>query len=152
MADAMPFQDGTLHVLLFLRQDRGSYHWALYHNHSSRRGWTYEIRNVGSDGLWMADHVSTWSVHKRLFLVGAYTVGPVAADRHETVHRIASSMDDELNVIPGLTCRVWLLRVLELLDTAGVVAVPSDIEDKVKAFGEANWDSASSAVKPRPIA
>lgn len=97
---------------------------------------------------------------KSFLLVGAFRIADVPDGSEEHVDRTLRTYDDRLNtVIPGITCRVWLLRVLEHLRGDGSdgrrVLRCEDVdalEREVMRWGNENASSADLNVQPRPVA
>lgn len=155
----MQLEADTLYVLLYMRGEDASngFHWALYlhldsDSDTGRRqgGLKYHIRDVGQG--WMTDHVSTLGVHNELFLIGAVGIARVPKTRREDLDRLVKQDDAELLTIPVLTCRTWVLRVLDRLHDAGLVQESSEeVEKRAKAFAVEHFGSALLAQQPRPV-
>lgn len=168
-------QENSIYILVYVRNDPhvpDNFHWTFYHHRNPLTGGVkYHIRNEG-DG-WMPGHGPIVAISKEFLLVGLMRVADVPAGvDHAAVDGIMKTFDDELNT-PGQTCRVWLLRVLELLrrpvlgssscSTAGAgsaagAAVPTlrcddvaALEAEVMAWGNQHAQSAIDNVQPRPV-
>lgn len=62
--------------------------------------------------------------------------------------------DGDLNEIPAVTCRVWLLVVLERLIGMGVVRCEGGVqgvERECLGFGNEFMEEAAGNVQPRPV-
>lgn len=153
----------SLYILLFIRDSPprpNDFHWALYlHRDPASGGTKYHIKSEGSG--WIADHGDAVAVMKSFLLVGAFRIADVPEDSNEHVDRTVRTYDDRLNTaVPGITCRVWLLRVLELLrgvegGDGGRVLRCEDVgalEGEVMRWGNENASSADLNVQPRPVA
>ncbi|PLN85773.1 hypothetical protein BDW42DRAFT_159961 [Aspergillus taichungensis] len=159
----MPLAPNNLYIALFLRSDppiSKNYHWALYlHNPNGQGGTKYHIVNEGSTGSnWVACHGPEVGILKTFLLAGMTRIATVPADPAvlEKTDRLVRSFDGELNEL-GVTCRTWLLRVLEVLQ--GEVGVPrfvdgmdvGALERETLAFGNMVAGEAAGNVQPRPV-
>jgi hypothetical protein len=154
MSDSSSFTPNGLYILLFLRSDPDTYHWALYHHHNEANGGTkYHITNVGRNGNWIADHGPVKDISKSMFLIGLFHVATVPDSLQSCVGHVFRSLDDNLNV-PDTTCRTWLFKVLSLKVHGNKIVKCEDLdalEVEVKAFGKEHRASAEMNVQPRPV-
>lgn len=155
----------TLYICLFLRSDPplpDDFHWALYH-HSTNSGTKYHITNEGRG--WIAGHSceSPSSILKSFLLVGLIRVAGLnntnanTDDLNRKIDSTLRSHDDKLNDKYDVTCRVWLLEMLGILYTEGLltdVKCGGDIkmlERVVKQWGNGFAEGAARNVQPRPV-
>ncbi|KAJ5971789.1 uncharacterized protein N7479_001707 [Penicillium vulpinum] len=148
-----------LYILLFIRKHppvQNDFHWGLYfHRHPDTGGTKYHITQQGSG--WIPGHGPTAGVFKSFLLVGLMRIADVPAGYESHLDRTIRTYDIQLNV-PGITCRVWLLWVLALLQKSinGQVILKcsnlGSLETEVKNWGNANAMSAANNVQPRPLA
>ncbi|PKY08484.1 hypothetical protein P168DRAFT_301174 [Aspergillus campestris IBT 28561] len=162
----MPLTPNTLYIALYLRTDPptpNNYHWALYlHNPnptSKIQGSTkYHIVNSNPSSTWVASHGPESGILKTFLLAGLTRIGeipdnPAVLAKTDEVIR---SFDGQLNEM-DVTCRTWLVRVLEVLQRE--VGVPryrdgkdaGDLEREVLGFGNEVAGEAARNVQPRPV-
>ncbi|KEQ61992.1 uncharacterized protein M437DRAFT_50550 [Aureobasidium melanogenum CBS 110374] len=152
-------EPNSLHILIFLRDDPpkpDDYHWALYlHQNADLAGTKYHVR--GSAGRWLADHAVAKGVLKDFLLVGLVQIATIPPDFMDNVDSIFRTYDNQVNQIPGLTCRTWIFHVLELMQKpqGGRVILKCDdlaaLEREVLDWGNVNAQSASRNEQPRPL-
>lgn len=150
---------GGLYIILFIRNDPhilGDFHWALYlHRDPLRGGTKYHVKQQG--GGWIADHGPTAGVLKSFLLIGLFQIALVPAGRESDVDGALRTYDHSLNMA-GITCRVWILRVLALLQNPtngySILKCPElkALEEEIKVWGNENAASAALNRQPRPIA
>ncbi|GIK04001.1 hypothetical protein Aspvir_008076 [Aspergillus viridinutans] len=148
-----------LYIILFIRNSPpipNDFHWALYfHRHPDSGGTKYHVKQQGSG--WIPDHGHTAGVLKSFLLVGLFRIADVPAGWEGHLDRTITTYDSQLNTL-AITCRVWLLRVLALLQKPidGKVILKCDslvaLENEVKNWGNANAMGAHNNDQPRPIA
>ncbi|THW08276.1 hypothetical protein D6D23_05232 [Aureobasidium pullulans] len=148
-----------LYVLLFIRDDPpkvNDFHWGLYlHSNSDTGGMKYHIRNSG--GGWLPDYAIAGDVLKSFLLVGLFQIARIPAGATNDVDIIFKTYDQQLNQLPGLTCRTWVFDVLKLLQkpwNGGVLLKCTDIvalEQEIMAWGNSNAFGASRNKQPRPV-
>ena len=151
-------QTGGLYVVLFIRADspvKDDFHWALYlHQISNNGGSKYHIKNQGSG--WITDHGMTSGIFKEFLLVGLFHIATVRDGLRSHVNLILRTYDTSLNT-PGISCRVWLLWVLALLQqpiNGCLILKCTDLdilEAEIKAWGNDHAISAAENKQPRPI-
>jgi hypothetical protein len=141
-------------ILLFLRSDPDSYHWALYHHHNEAKGRTkHHIANVGRNGNWIADYGPVKDISKSMFLAGLFQIATIPHEFECCVDHVFRSLDDNLDV-PDTTCRSWLFKILSLKVQGNNIVEYDDLdalEEEVKAFGKEHRASAEMHVQPRPV-
>ncbi|EFW17721.1 conserved hypothetical protein [Coccidioides posadasii str. Silveira] len=135
---------------------QNNFHWGLYfHRHPDTGGTKYHIKQQGSG--WIADHGPTAGVFKSFLLVGLFRIADVPAGWEGHLDHTIRTYDSQLNT-PGVTCRVWVLWVLALLQKPinGQIILKCDnlaaLENEVKSWGNANAMGAANNVQPRPVA
>lgn len=123
-----PLQESALYILLYTRTSPptpNNYHWALYHHHTTppsqetptptpstnASGTKYHIKTEGTG--WITEHGTTTSILKQFLLVGAFKIASVPPGYEGFLDRTLRRFDGCLNRMEGVTCRVWVLRVLE---------------------------------------
>ena len=135
-----------LYVLLFIRDHPpkvNDFHWGLYlHSNSDTGGMKYHIRNSG--GGWLPDYAIAGGVLKSFLLVGLFQIARIPAGAMNDVDIIFKTYDQQLNQLPGLTCRTWVFDVLKCTD---IVA----LEQEIMAWGNSNAFGASRNKQPRPV-
>ena len=144
-----------LFILLFFLTppDENRFHWGFYHHRDANTGGTkYHVKNLG-DG-WLTDHGATKGALKSMFLCVVVAIAAIPAARAAELEATMRTFDHGLNDVPGVTCRVWLFRVLELLLQTGFVRCDPDtaaLEAECKAFGNQHLTSALQNEQPRPV-
>lgn len=156
-------QENGLYILLFPRSDPpipDDFHWALYHHHSHVSGGKkYHI--TGRPGAWLASHETTQGVLKSSLLVGLFQIGTLPAGAETYFDGQMRQFDGVLNEDLGVTCRVWLFRVLGTLlggpvdGGGGKFLFDADdlekMEREVKDFGNLYALDAVYNKQPRPV-
>ncbi|KAJ5700922.1 hypothetical protein N7493_011968 [Penicillium malachiteum] len=147
----------SLYVLLFIRDHPpkpNDFHWAYYFHRDTKRGGTkYHVRGVG--GGWIPAHEDTHAVMKEFLLVGLFKIADISPKHEEKIDPIMRTFDGQLNR-PEITCRVWLLWVLDILqhtdDGDRIVKCDTlnDLEAEIKDWGNQHAMSAANNVQPRP--
>jgi hypothetical protein len=145
---------GTLYIVLFLRSFppiANDFHWRYYYHKSGNGGTKYHIKSPGP--VWIADHGPTSGVFKSNFLRVLIQISQVRAERENHLDQIMRAYDSSLNGIPGITCRVWLLKVVTDLIQHGLVRCEnvSELEQECKAIGNEHRHEASENRQPRPV-
>jgi hypothetical protein len=186
----------TLHIALWIRNDpppENDYHWAFYFHQEKNNnntpggggegggGMQYQVNSVGSSsssGYYLPDHQPARAIVKSNFLCVLIQISAgIPEERIQDLDRIMRTYDQSLNsVIPGVTCRVWMFRVLPLLVETGFVkwrssssqdddaaaaaaaAAAADevdrvaaLEDECKGIGNRYRLDAAMNVQPRPV-
>lgn len=149
---------GGLYIILFIRGDppeKDNFHWGLYLHHSAEKGGTkYHIKQQGSG--WITDHGPTAGVFKSFLLIGLFRVATIPEGWDGYVDGQLRTYDASINM-PGMTCRVWVLKVLALLqkEVQGRRVLNcsdlDELEEEVKQWGNSNAVSASRNDQPRPV-
>ena len=115
----------------------------------------------------MPGHESVAAIWKEFLLVGLFRIAePPCGVDHEAVDRIMRTFDHDLNTV-GLTCRVWVRWVLEVmrqpvLDSPSCPTVPPHVpiirfddvvalEAEAMAWGNERAQSTIDNVQPRPV-
>ncbi|KMP02506.1 hypothetical protein CIRG_10329 [Coccidioides immitis RMSCC 2394] len=147
-----------LYIILFIRHDppvQDNFHWGLYlHRHSQTGGTKYHIKQQGAG--WITNHGPTAGVFKSFLLVGLFRIADIPAGWEGHVDQTIRTYDSQINN-PDISCRVWLLWVLALLQKPvnGQVILKCDnlaaLETEVKTWGNANAMGAAVNEQPRPI-
>ncbi|KAF2245032.1 hypothetical protein BU26DRAFT_522721 [Trematosphaeria pertusa] len=153
-------QVNGLYVILFLRTSPhtpNNFHWGLYlHGDATQGGTKYHIKQQGSG--WIADHGKTAGVFKSFLLVGLFQIATIPTGWKGHADQQFRTYDSSLNSSPNITCRVWLLWVLALLqkEVNGYKLLKcadlSALEAEIIAWGNENAASADLNLQPRPVA
>ena len=71
----------------------------------------------------------------------------------ENIKNIIQAEDNQLNQIPRLTYRKWILRACERLRQGGHLNYPSqqELEQEMWDFGRKFWDEANQNLQPLPF-
>ena len=144
----------TLYIILYIRADPpqpNDFHWGYYFHTSAKGGEKYHMKNVGSG--WIPDHGHTSGVFKSNFLCVLIQIAAIPEANHELLDQIMKSCDLDVNDIPGLTCRVWLLTILQDLIRHGLVRCSSvdGLQQECMTFGNKYSADAVRNVQPRPV-
>lgn len=146
---------GGLFIALYIREDppkKDDFHWAFYVHTGPSTGMKYHA--TGSPNTWMASHGSSSNVLKEFLLCVLVEVGRVSPNRLDELDQIMKTHDDELNAIPGLTCRVWIWMIVEKLMERAILQNSGsldELEHECKAFGNIFSAGASRNEQPRPV-
>ena len=101
----------------------------------------------------MTDHGVTKGVFKSFLLVGLVQVANIPTSMADKAKALITQDDNNLNSIPGNTCRTWVLRALERLKDADILHC-SDVlalEQEVKDWGNSEQQATLDNVQPRTI-
>lgn len=112
-----------LYVILF-NQDglQNEWHWGLYLHRAGGEGWLFHIITPGGD--WTYQHRATDRVMTSQRVVAALKVAVITEDMHDGIHtRIGAVPLKDTARYGALTCRTWILRVLDELDSEGYVSL-----------------------------
>lgn len=97
----------SLHIVVFVRSYPpipDDFHCGLYlHQDANIGGTKYHVR--GRAGAWLADHAITAGVFKSFLLVGLCQIARIPPEFTEKVDSVLRTYDNQVNQIPGLTCR-----------------------------------------------
>ncbi|KAF2463838.1 uncharacterized protein BDR25DRAFT_347000 [Lindgomyces ingoldianus] len=153
-------QNNGLFVILFLRTSphtTNNFHWGLYlHRFGKRGGTKYHIKQQGAG--WITDHGNTAGVFKSFLLVGLFQIATIRDGWEDYVDQQLRTYDSSLNNSPNITCRVWVLWVLALLqkEVNGYKLLKcadlSALEAEIMEWGNANAAAADANQQPRPVA
>ncbi|KAJ5492700.1 hypothetical protein N7539_001446 [Penicillium diatomitis] len=144
----------ALFIVLWIRSDPprpNDFHWGYYFHTNSQGGVKYHMRNIG--GGWMPDHGPTGGVFKSNFLCVLIQVGTIPEAARNTLDQTMRSHDGDVNTIPGVTCRVWVLTIFRRLMQYGIVRC-SDIgglERECMTLGNQYSPGAAINQQPRPV-
>lgn len=144
----------ALYIVLYIRSDPpqpNDFHWGYYFHTSPQGGSKYHMRNLG--GGWIPDHGPTGGVFKSNFLCVLVQIATVAQAEHAQLDQIMRSRDRDVNSIPGVTCRVWLIVILQQLIQHGLVRCSSvdALVQECMDFGNQHSAEAASNMQPRPV-
>ena len=147
-------KDNALYIILFVRPslEPNDFHWSLYHHtNETVGGCKYHIK--GSPGTWLTDHGVTRGVWKSFLLIGLLHIADVPNKMEDRTKALITQEDNNLNTIPGNTCRTWVLRALERLKDTGILRC-SDVlalEQEVLEFGNSELEATAQCVQPRVV-
>ena len=153
----------TLYIVLYIRNDPpqlNDFHWALYQHHNTTTGgMKYDVKNINNS--WMTDHAWTGNIFKTNFLCVLIQIATLGDGDEEkemsTLDLGIRSLDESVNEIPGVTCRVWLFVILERLAREGILRFGEGLENvgllerECMDFGNAVMGDAAANVQPRPV-
>ncbi|GAD93076.1 hypothetical protein TRV_00572 [Paecilomyces variotii No. 5] len=144
----------TLYIVLWIRSDPpqpNDFHWGYYFHVNSQGGLKYHMRNFG--GGWIPDHGSTAGVFKSNFLCVLIRIATVPEASHGRLDQIMRSRDGDVNSIPNVTCRVWLMTILQTLAQNGIVRCSNidALQQECIGFGNEYSAAAASNTQPRPV-
>lgn len=145
----------ALYVVLYLRSDPplpDDFHWTIYLHTGNPSGYQYHV--VGRNGMWDPDHQFVSNIMSGLGLCVLIEIATIRQDDtiYARVDQILKSYDATLNMVSGLTCRTWVLRVLHMLVGAGIVHFNvEELEKECLDFGNCFSVAASCGVQPRPV-
>lgn len=144
----------TLYIILYIRSDPpepNDFHWGYYFHENPQGGLKYHMRNIG--GGWIPDHGKTGGVFKSNFLCVLIQIASVPQAKHSQLDQIMRSRDGDVNSIPGVTCRVWLMTILQQLLLHEVVRCSSvdALIQECMAIGNQYSAAAAKKSQPRPV-
>ena len=144
----------ALYIVLYIRSDPprpNDFHWGYYFHTSPRGGLKYHMRNLG--GGWIPDHGTTGGVFKSNFLCVLIQIANVPLAKHSLLDQIMRSHDGDVNSIPGVTCRVWLMAILQKLIQHGIVHCSNvdALQQECMVFGNQYSAGAAMNTQPRPV-
>jgi hypothetical protein len=143
-----------LFIVLWIRKDpprQNDFHWGYYYHAFPKKGLKYHIQNLGSG--WIPSHGETAGVFKSIFLCVLIQIATIPEKARNILDQLMRSHDGELYQIPGVTCRVWLLRILQKLIQHGLVRCsnPDALEQECMSFGNRFSLAAAENNQPRPV-
>ena len=143
-----------LYLVLHLRKDppeANDFHWGLYYHKGQAGGTKYHVKNMS--GGWIPDHAATGGLFKSNFLCVVIRIGTIPEDKEQQLDQLVRKYDGNLNATSGMTCRVWVMKVLELLEKDKLVECPSltALETECFNFGNQHMVAAARSEHPRPV-
>lgn len=153
----------TLYIALWIRNDppeADDFHWAFYHHHNaSGGGKKYDVKSINDH--WLTDHAWTGNIFKTNFLCVLIRIADVGDVDRKRLDEGIRALDECVNDIPGVTCRVWLFVVLERLVREGVLGLRDvdggvglglmRLERECMDFGNRVRQEAALNRQPRPV-
>lgn len=144
----------ALFIVLWIRSDpprQNDFHWGYYFHTGPQGGVKYHMKNIG--GGWIADHGPTGGVFKSNFLCVLIQVATLPQTARNTLDELMRSRDADVNMIPGVTCRVWLMKILQKLIQNGIVRCsnPDALQQECMSFGNQYGPGAAINQQPRPV-
>ena len=111
-----------LYVLLSEQEVSNRWHWALYLHRGPSQGWTFHITRP--TGFWFYDYRTSESVIYSDEVITALKIAVIDPDMHTILRdRLAQVPLEDTRRFGVLTCRTWLLQVLEKLDNEGHISI-----------------------------
>lgn len=109
------------------------------------------MRNI-SDG-WIPDHGPTGGIFKSNFLCILIQIATVPEASRNSLDQIMRSHDGDVNTIPGVTCRVWVIKILQKLIEQGIVRCSDAdaLQQECMAFENQYSPGAALNQQPRPL-
>ncbi|OQE17338.1 hypothetical protein PENSTE_c021G09850 [Penicillium steckii] len=128
------------------------FHWGLYFHTSPTQGLKYHIVNDDEDA-WKAAHGETRGVFKSLQLCALVHIATIQPDARDDVDHIIKSLDGELNEYPGITCRVWVMMIVQLLACRRFLYCPlaDDLEYECMEIGNCCQIDVITGRQPRSV-
>ncbi|KAA1477651.1 hypothetical protein DENSPDRAFT_861611 [Dentipellis sp. KUC8613] len=130
-----------LHLTLNHRYDQPGYHWALVLSPKDRPNTEQETALIPDSDRW---HLTNQASARgdSLSLIARFTLGKFKASDHEANMQRISAAVASIRIdhsVPDLSCRTWLLRVIDTLIAEQIVAlsVPNAKESESRAIHEA---------------
>lgn len=144
----------TLYIALYLRSDppaQNDFHWAFYLHENTSGGTKYQIENPYNG--YMPNHGRTGGIFKENFLCALITIATIPEELRERFDRIVRSRDGDLQSLPGVTCRVWLLEIVRQLSQRGIIQGDGIglLEQECFDIGNRHSLSAARNEQPRPV-
>lgn len=93
-----------------------------------------------------------WRVQVR-FPLRLIQIASILADEEQRLNQLMRTYDGNVNSIPGVTCRMWLFRILEVLVQGGLVHCVDlqALEAECMDCGNQHMNSAANDTQPRPV-
>ncbi|KAK2865485.1 hypothetical protein FQN49_003524 [Arthroderma sp. PD_2] len=144
----------SLYIVLWIRSDppqANNFHWGYYFHTHKAGGFKYHMKNLG--GGWIADHGPTGGVFKSNFLCVLIQIGSIPQAKEAELDQVMKSHDGDVNSIPGVTCRIWVLAILQRLAQQGLVRYSSRdaLEQECMRIGNQYSAGAARNNQPRPV-
>jgi hypothetical protein len=143
-----------LYIVLYLRSDppiHSDFHWGFYYHKESTGGTKYHVKNIGSG--WVPDHGPTGGVFKSNFLCVVIEIATIPPNKEQLLDQLMKTYDHNLNDTQGITCRVWVMKILALLVQHGLAACSDlpGLQAECFNFGNQHMATAVSNDQPRPV-
>ncbi|KAI1946970.1 hypothetical protein LOZ12_002527 [Ophidiomyces ophidiicola] len=143
-----------LYIALYIRSDppnANDFHWGYYLHRQPTGGTKYHIKNLGAG--WITDHGPTGGVFKSNFLYVLVQIANVPQARHVQLDQIMRMHDNQVNSIPNVTCRVWVLTILQELIQHGIVRCSNilALQQECLEIGNQHRAAAAQNNQPRPV-
>lgn len=109
------------------------------------------MKNLGMG--WIADHGPKASVFNSRSLCTLIQIASIPANLEQLLDEKIRSFDDSVNYIAGMTCRVWVLRVIEVLIQNGLAHCNDlpGLETECMAFGNQHRIRDFAKFQPAPV-
>lgn len=145
--------------MLFARYERGTYHWGIYHHleaptdpGSSGKGIKYHAVFVAANwGSWIVETGGTDHPLNSTLLVGAMKIGYADPTHRRTLEaRLGKVTCTSPSPDITFTCRIWVLKAVNLLMDMGAVRCDNvkALKTEVIAFGNQHADTRGALPPP----
>lgn len=142
-----------LFIVLYIRSSpptRDDFHWSYYF-HKTSGGFEYQVMNLNN--RWIPDHGRTGGVLKANFLCVLIQIASIPQAKRDLLDETIRSRDKDITSNPGVTCRVWLMTILQRLIELGIVQCNdyNALEQECIAIGNEFSAGAAANNQPRPV-
>lgn len=131
------------------------FHWGLYFHTSPQKGRKYHIVNnvPNNEYIWIPDHGETSGVFKFKNLCVLIQIADLSLEKVNVVDKVIRSMDTELYQYPGITCRLWVMSIVDILSQLGLIKCPNldDLEAECKTIGNNHHIDVIQMNQPRSV-
>lgn len=113
--------------------------------------WKQEEPNTTWE-TWVVDGYPR-GVFKSNFLCVLIEIARIPQAKHSQVDQIMRSHDGDVNSIPSVTCRVWVMAILQKLILNGIVQCSNcdALQQECMRFGNQYSDAAATNDQPQPV-
>lgn len=126
----LPLEVNGLYILLTDQGVADKWHWVLYLHRAMSRGWT--LHCTRPTGFWFFEQRTSETVIFSLSVVTAIKIAVMSPSMQEALRdRVAEVPLEDTQRFGTLTCRTWLLRAVDELDSEGYISLKhgSRVED-----------------------
>ena len=87
------------------------------------------------------------------FLAVVIKIAQLPVESIDQLDGIMRTYNQSLNTMDGLICRVWVMKIVELLMKAGLVKCASaeELEAECKGLGNGYSEDCTNCKQPRPV-
>ena len=129
-------------------------HWGFYYHQGPKGGMRYHVTNtLGSANNWFPDFGFTRGVLKSMRLDVLIQIGSIPDKQEAQLDRLMKHYNEYLNAMAGVTCRVWVLKIVELLVQHGLIRCQDvgALEQECFAIGNKYARDCAENNQPRPV-